>query len=173
MWLGLCQSAHCDILRAKLGDIEQPLVVKGGVTWSQWGERALNRRSLHGNPFRLVLDRREKESGIFVEKGAIIHPTAKLVAPCHIGAKTYVGAGSTVGPMAVLGADVIVSYDTSISHSLVRSASVLLEHHVHRNSMINPHSAMNPSGVLNLRNHSLIHQLAASVGRIVAMVGCL
>ena len=75
--------------------------------------------------------------------------------------------------MAVLGADVIVSGDTNISHSLVRSASVLLEHHVHRNSMINPHSDMNPSGVLNLRNHSLIHQLAASVGRIVAMVGCI
>lgn len=50
---------------------------------------------------------------------ARIHPTARLVAPCHIGKAVKVEAGAVIGPYAVIEDGAYVSSGVRIHHSIV------------------------------------------------------
>jgi len=47
---------------------------------------------------------RQVRRGIWIEEGARVHPRAKLIAPCVIGARAKIARGAVVGPYTVVGA---------------------------------------------------------------------
>jgi hypothetical protein len=63
--------------------------------------------------------------GTWIGPLAQVHPKARLIAPCWIGARARVGAGANVGPNALIGERSVVD-----DGALVRDAAVLAESYV-------------------------------------------
>ena len=74
---------------------------------------------LSGRFTGIQLTGQETSPGVFVCNNAIIHPTATLVSPVHIGANCRVGAMTKVGPNSVVCEGSIIDQDTTLDHSLV------------------------------------------------------
>jgi len=87
---------------------------------------AANRLALGGDLPGLVLPGFEVRPGIRLSRGALVHPTARLVPPVLVGANTFVGRGATL-EATVVGEEVIVE-----SHATLRAAVVLARTHVGR-----------------------------------------
>jgi len=63
--------------------------------------------------------------GAWIGPLALVHPKARLIAPCWIGARAQVGAGAVIGPNALVGERSIVD-----DGAIVREAAVLAESYV-------------------------------------------
>lgn len=70
----------------------------------------------------LELAGRQVQPGVWLGRGATVHPEARLVAPVHIGPRVHVGARAEIGPHTVLGTGCVVDEGTT-----VRGASVAAE----------------------------------------------
>ena len=62
---------------------------------------------------------RELKEGVRVEKGARIHPKAKLHSPCLIGRESRIEAGAAVGPFTVVGRGCSIGAGASVKNSIL------------------------------------------------------
>jgi len=69
------------------------------------------------------LGAREVESGTWIARNVVIHPTAHLTPPLFIGENSRIGAGAKIGPNAVVGHDSIVDKRTRVVDSAVYPGS--------------------------------------------------
>lgn len=61
----------------------------------------------------------EIRPGVWVEDGSVIHPLARVTAPCVIGANVHIAAQAQVGPMTVLGDGVKIARGCIVQESVL------------------------------------------------------
>lgn len=66
---------------------------------------------------------REVESGIWLGRNVMLHPSAQLIAPAYIGENSRIEEGAKIGPNAVIGCDSIVDTFTTVRQSAVYPGS--------------------------------------------------
>jgi len=101
------------------------LPIYGYITKSYWTDvgnlkeyRQGQRDALDGK-IHLNIPGRQIKKGIYVSNGAVIHPTARLIAPCVIGRYVNIGARASIGPYTVIAAKSIISESASVSNSIL------------------------------------------------------
>ena len=67
----------------------------------------------------LLTSGRETAPGVRVGNGSALHPTARLLAPVHVGENVRVGAGAVVGPNAVLAPGSMIEPGARVRQALV------------------------------------------------------
>jgi hypothetical protein len=67
----------------------------------------------------------ERESGIWVARGAKVPASAKLEAPVYIGENAWIGEGCQIGPEAVIGQNCVIEKGTRVCHSVVARGTFL------------------------------------------------
>jgi NDP-sugar pyrophosphorylase family protein len=82
-------------------------------------------RLLSGRLGRLSIGGIERQPGVRVARGALIHPTARLVPPLYIGPNSRISRGVSVGPNAVVSGDCIVDVNTVIEDALIMRGSYI------------------------------------------------
>jgi len=88
---------------------------------------AAQRAALDGELPGLLLGGREVEPGVWVGRGARIHPSARLSAPVWVGEDARIEREAVVGPGAVVGAGAIVDAGARVEASLLMPGSYLGE----------------------------------------------
>lgn len=84
-----------------------------------------NRRALGGGWPDLYFYGREQTSGVWLARGARVHPRATLQSPCYIGEGTRIEANSTIGPHAVIGSHCFVAKGTTVNRSVISDSAYL------------------------------------------------
>lgn len=82
--------------------------------WFQLHRTALELRE----QAELVIDH-ERAPGIWTGPGAVIHPTARLNAPCWIGPQAHIGPGCVLGPEVYIGRGCVLDEDVEASEAVV------------------------------------------------------
>lgn len=67
----------------------------------------------------LLIDATEVESGVFMSRGVVIHPSAQIVSPIYLGRDVEIGPACRVGPFVALGARSRVGQGCHISQTQV------------------------------------------------------
>jgi len=88
---------------------------------------AAQRAALEGELPGLLLGGREVEPGVWVGRGAQIHPSAQLSAPVWIGEDARIEREAVIGPGSVVGAGAIIDAGARVESSLVMPGSYLGE----------------------------------------------
>lgn len=68
---------------------------------------------------QISLDGSQLARGIWVGKGAEIHPEARIEAPAFIGRDVKIGKGAVVGSLSVIGANSILDEEVSLKRSII------------------------------------------------------
>lgn len=80
---------------------------------------------LQGAVPNLELTGRQPERGVWIGRGASVHPSARLIAPVHVGSRARIGAQTEIGPFVVVGEGSLVDRGT-----VVRRASIAAGNYV-------------------------------------------
>ena len=84
-----------------------------------------NRAALESEFSGLYFDGSERNSGVWIGRGAKVPATAILHAPCLIGEDAWIGEDCHVGPHAVIGRKCVVERDTRVCRSVVAEGTYL------------------------------------------------
>ncbi|MDI6757597.1 MAG: NDP-sugar synthase [Endomicrobiia bacterium] len=105
--------------------LKKGLPIYGYVTKSYWTDvgnlkeyRQGQRDALSGN-IRLNIPGRQIKKGVYVGEGSIIHPSAKLIAPCVIGKQCLIEKNVIIGPDTVVAAKCAIAPGAVISNSIL------------------------------------------------------
>jgi hypothetical protein len=71
----------------------------------------------------LLLSGREVEPGVWLSRNVVLHPTASIRPPVHLGQDVRVERGAVVGPHAVVGRGCVLAEGCQVSRSLLLPAS--------------------------------------------------
>ena len=91
------------------------------------GLLAAHKAFLDGDLGGLMVRGREVESGIWLSRNVILHPSARLVAPVYIAEDCQVGPGVTVGPHAVVGDHCVLDDGCRVTASVIAPGSYVGE----------------------------------------------
>lgn len=80
---------------------------------------AANRACLDGRVPELLMTGREREPGVRLGRGAVVHPTACLEPPVFLGEGVRVGPRAQVGPHASIGAGCLLDEECAVSDAIV------------------------------------------------------
>jgi NDP-sugar pyrophosphorylase family protein len=75
----------------------------------------------------LMISGTERESGIWISRNVVVHPSVILTAPLYVGPNTRLNRGVRVGPNAVIEGECIVDTNTSIEDSMIAAGSYVGE----------------------------------------------
>lgn len=88
---------------------------------------AAQRSALEGEVGGLLLGGREVEPGVWIGRGAQVHPSARLVPPVWIGEDARIEHDAAIGPGAVVGAGAMVDGGARVEAALVTAGTYLGE----------------------------------------------
>ncbi|MBM3465086.1 MAG: hypothetical protein FJX76_23550 [Armatimonadetes bacterium] len=111
-WLSLAAE------RGGIVEIGRPLGVR---TCGEFLET--QRRALKNAAPSLMPPEASEAKGIWVARGARVHPGARLVGPVFIGENSEVGAGCVLGPNVALGADCILAPGCRLENAAIFSGT--------------------------------------------------
>jgi NDP-sugar pyrophosphorylase family protein len=83
----------------------------------------------------------ERQPGVWISRGVVIHPTVELVGPLYIGPNSRLNRGVKLGPNVVVSGECIVDSNTVIEQSLVTAGSYIGEG-LELNNVIVDHSLL-------------------------------
>lgn len=84
-----------------------------------------NRAVMEGGWPGLYFYGKEQQSGVWIGRGAKVHRSATLRAPCFIGENAWISANCTVGPQSVVASDSVVAEGTAVVRSVVTEGTYL------------------------------------------------
>ena len=68
---------------------------------------------------------KEVEAGIWLSRNVRLHPTARLIAPVHVGEDCRIGPGVTIGPNVAVGAGSMIDAGTSVSDVIIAARTYI------------------------------------------------
>lgn len=76
----------------------------------------------------LMIGGNENESGVWISRNVVIHPSAQVHPPVYLGPNSRLGKGTRTGPYAVISENCIVDAHTVVRDSLILPGSYVGEH---------------------------------------------
>lgn len=120
------------------------------------------------------------EPGIWIGRGAVLHPTAEIRPPVYIGEQSHINPYASIGPYTVIGSECLIDAGSSIDRSLITKRSYVgqgLQIHnaiINENRLIdlthNTHmSLQDPTLLAKLETPSFQQFLLKLIGRTAAL----
>ncbi len=142
---------------------------------------ASNIRFLHSEeaPAYVPSTASQPEKGIWISRGAVIHPSVKMIAPLFIGEEAQVHKDVTLGPDAVIENRSLIDEGSTVTRSLVCHDSYVGEGLNVENSIIERNLIVNieHGSILEIKDNFILSRLSYSsplrnlfhlLGRVVA-----
>jgi hypothetical protein len=109
---------------------------------------------------------REIEPGIWLSRGTVIHPTAKIIPPVFIGYDCQLFERVEIGPNAILESNSVIDKNTKVKESLICKLSYVGRHLEVERSIIDRNILINTKygTVVNLKDDFILGELPARVG---------
>lgn len=89
--------------------------------------------------------------GVWMNRGATVDPTARIIPPCFIGENVHVGKRTVIGPYACIERDVFIGKEVVIENSHVHPET-LLHSGLHLEDVI-----VNKNRLYDLKNNCSLH----------------
>ncbi|MGI6302036.1 MAG: hypothetical protein ACOX52_13420 [Verrucomicrobiota bacterium] len=108
---------------------------------------------------------RPNPEGIWFERNVEIHPTARILPPCYLGADSRIHRGAVVGPYAVIGRECLLDEHSEISNTSVLPGTYVGEKLELRDAVVQHNRLVNTriGGVVDVDDHLLLSSLSQPI----------
>ncbi|MDD8046717.1 MAG: NDP-sugar synthase [Verrucomicrobiota bacterium] len=103
--------------------------------------------------------------GIWFERNVEIHPTARILPPCYLGADSRIHRGAVVGPYAVIGRECLLDEHCEIANSTVMPGTYIGQNLELQDAVVRHNRLVNVriGGVVDIEDHLLLSSLSNPV----------